>query len=103
MKTISQKGVTVGLLAGIFLMLLIGAVQQSNHVGRYQIAFGKYKTIGYDTMGSTVSVESSYLIKIDTISGKTWEYISHNLKDDSVLKGFEELPEEVVKIKPQKQ
>ena len=83
-------------------MLLMGQVQQPNNVGRYQIAFGKYKTSGYNDMGGAVSAESSYLIKIDTISGKTWEYVNQTTKGGSVLKGFSGLSDVIVEVKEQK-
>jgi hypothetical protein len=52
---IDQKSMLVGIAAGMLAMLVLGASDSANPVGRYQVAVG-----------------TSYAVVVDTATGQAW-------------------------------
>ncbi|MCK5174895.1 MAG: hypothetical protein KAR47_15985 [Planctomycetes bacterium] len=69
----TTKNLVIGFLIGIVIMLLVGA-SSIEETGRYELKFGDHSVLiqGVTGRGSVFTISS--LFKVDTVTGKTWEF-----------------------------
>ena len=105
---IKSSSLTIGILLGVVVMFLIGAATDRAWIGRYQLISGVYESHFIENKTLT-NTPKNVIWKIDTATGKVWEYHEYFYGMDGSATaqiGFREMVEQndpVPGLKPEKQ
>jgi len=76
MSKVNVKSLCIGLLAGVTLVLSAGAIGGDIRWGPYQLVSGIH-TITYVSGGSVEYKEIPIMLKVNTLNGQTWRYVTY--------------------------